>query len=164
MRKSMLTISLAAIMFLTMACGMLGNLVGGDATAVTALWQDVPKLEGATRLDTEMPAAIKVVMNAALGGKFDFVVYKSSATPEQIKAFYSVERMQGLGWAADSTGCNNVAAQADGGADLAGGLCTFSKIENGKQSVLLIVLGKTESGAETRLFYARAILPPTPKP
>jgi hypothetical protein len=159
-----LATALAVLMTFALGCGMLSSLVGGNATAVNDLWSDVPKLEGATREQAEMPAAVKVAANAALGGSFDFVVYKTTKPADEIKAFYSVERMQGLGWDANSGGCNSISAETGGGTNATGGFCTFTKVQDGKQGVLLIVLGQADEAKESRLFYARAVLPPTPVP
>lgn len=159
-----LAAALALLTAFSLGCGMLNSLVGGNATAVTDLWSDVPKLEGATRVEGEMPAAVKVAVNAAVGGSFDFVIYKTTKSADEIKSFYSVERMQGLGWDANSGGCNSISAETGGGTNATGGFCTFTKVQDGKQGVLLIVLGQADDAKEARLFYARAVLPPTPRP
>lgn len=162
--KAFLAAAVAALMAFSLGCSLLNSIVGGNATVATNLWSDVPKLEGATRVDAEMPAAVKVAVNAVLGGSFDFVVYKTTKSGDEIKSFYSVERMQGLGWDANSGGCNSISADTGGGTNATGGFCTFTKVQDGKQGVLLIVLGQADDAKESRLFYARAVLPPTPVP
>jgi hypothetical protein len=154
----------AVLAAFSLGCGMLNSLVGGNATVVTDLWGDVPKLEGATRVEAEMPAAVKVAVNAVVGGSFDFVVYTTTKSGDEVKSFYSVERMQGLGWDANSGGCNSISAETGGGTNATGGFCTFTKVQDGKQGVLLIVLGQADDAKQSRLFYARAVLPPTPRP
>jgi hypothetical protein len=157
---------LAAAMMFTLSCGILSMLTenGSNATASADLWADVPKLDGATKTSAELPLPAKLIVNSMMSGKIDFVAYKTSKSADDIKAFYSNETMQGLGWAADSGGCSSIQASTGGGSNPAGGFCVFNRIDGDKNSMLLIVLGQADDGKDTQLFYVRAQLPPTQKP
>jgi hypothetical protein len=156
---------LVAVLVLTSACGMLSTLTGGGSgTATNSLWADVPQLDGATKTSTELPLPVRLIAQQMLGGKFGFVSYKTTKSADDIKTFYSTETMQGLGWQADSGGCNAISADTSGGNNPAGGFCTFTRTDAGKQTVLLIMLGQADDSKDTQLFYVRAELPPTAKP
>ncbi len=156
---------LAAFTLFTLGCGALSALTGGgNATPAADLWADVPKLDGATKTSTELPLPAKAIIGATMSGKFDFVSYKTNKTPDDIKAAYSAETMQGLGWNSDSGGCNSIQASTGGGSQPAAGFCIFTRTDGDKQSMLMIVLGQADDGKDTQLFYVRAQLPPTQKP
>ncbi len=157
-----LAMLLCVIVLTGAGCGAIERVTGGG-TSVAELWTDVPRLDNAVKTDVAMPAPVRLVMNQVSGGKFDFVGYKTQASAEQIKAFYSKERMSGLGWSSDG-GCNSLSAETAGGSTPEGGFCSFTRVENGKTSTLFIVLAKGDGAKETTLFYVRAILPPTPVP
>jgi hypothetical protein len=156
-------IVLIALALTSMACGMLNTITGGSGAEVAELWTDVPKLEGATKTAAEVPPAVRLLASQALGAKFDFVVYKATQTPDEVKAFYSKERMQGLGWNSDG-GCTSISADTAGGSSPGGGFCTFTRVEDGKTSTLLIAITQSDNSKEAQLIYLRAILPPTPVP
>jgi hypothetical protein len=160
--------ALAALLSFMFACSAVNNIPipgigGGGAKNVAELWNDVPKLDGATKSNIEMPTTVSVAISALTGSKFDFVVYKTSLQPTQITDFYSIETMKPLGWKEDSTGCKAAAASTKEG-DKGGGFCEFRKTQDGKQSLLVIVMTQNDGSNDTSVFYARAILPPTPSP
>ncbi len=164
--RSSAVILLALLAALTMGCGLISRVIGGATGGAPAaeLWADVPKLDGATKTEAAMPLPIKLLVQTMTQGKFDFVVYKTAKTPDDINAFYAKEKMTGLGWAADSTGCNVTSTPAENGKSVSGGICAFTRNDAGKESVLLILLGQVDGSTDTQLFYVRATLPPTPKP
>jgi hypothetical protein len=162
MKRIAIVFMLFAVLFGSTGCGVIESVTGGG-TPATELWTDVPKLEDAIKTDVAMPAPLRLLMNQVSGGKFDFVGYKTQSSADQIKAFYSKERMAGLGWNGDG-GCNSLSAQTSGGNTPGAGFCTFTRTENGKISTLFIVLAQSDGTKDTTLFYVRAILPPTPVP
>lgn len=158
--KSLRGVLLALIMTGMTACSALT----GSGTATNALWSDVPALDGATKTSSELPLAVRLIVQQMFGSNFGFVGYKTTKSADNIKKLYTVETMQGLGWKADSGGCNALSAQTSGGNNPTGGFCTFTRDENGKQIGLLIILAQSDDSKDTNLYYIRSELPATARP
>src|SRR5512136_282956 len=88
------------VMFSLMGCGMLNSLFNTTSTAgtVSSLWSDVPPLQGATKTNLEMPLAFRLMIQATFRGGIDYVAYTASQTPDEVRNFYSAERMKADGW------------------------------------------------------------------
>lgn len=153
-------VALALIVASVTACSALT----GSGTATNTLWSDVPQLDGATKSSSELPLAARLIVQQMFGSSFGFVGYKTTKSADDIKKFYTVESMQGLGWKADSGGCNALSADTSGGTNAVGGFCTFMREENGKQIGLLILLAQADDTKETNLYYIRSELPATSQP
>jgi hypothetical protein len=156
------------ILSAALGCGLtdtiLSNTVGGSkGNTVAALWPDVPAIPGAQRQTMDLPLpvqlAIQGMMKASASSsdakldKFDWIVFTTTQTPQNILSFYTNERMSSQGWnVKDQPGCTG--AKAEGG--LAGGVCIFGKgSANGQQSVLFIVPGQDDKTKQTQVFYVR---------
>jgi hypothetical protein len=162
--QKMTAVLLAATLVFTMACGVVQSVIGGgNGSAATELWTDVPKLDGATKTEAQIPAWMNLLISQSTGGKFDFVVYKTTKSADDIKSFYTTERMQGQGWDVGSPGCQVITTNSESGGGGAG-FCTFTRAESGRQSVLLIFPTPASTGSEGQVYYIRAVLPPTPQP
>ncbi len=169
--------ALAVLMTISMGCGFVENIVkkqassamGLDTTTASGLWADVPPVDGAKRVDADIPLAAQVMMKAFISaannkgisqGNSDVklksteaVMYTSSKSPEDIARFYSKEMMQSNGWTvADQPGCigsdtmKATAEQAGGDNPLAGmgslggSFCAFAKQSADKKSTTLLVM------------------------
>ena len=134
------------------ACGMVNTLLSGRSSGtVTDLWPDVPRMDGMTKADLDMPLAARLALQAVSQGKINFVAYTTEATPQVVLDFYTAERMSEQGWSSgDGAGCFGDAETAQVGA-----VCVFNKTTDGKQEVLGIVAGKDEGTGKTAIFFAR---------
>jgi hypothetical protein len=134
------------------ACGMVNTLLGGrSAGTVTDLWDDVPRMEGMTKAELEMPLAARLALQAVTQGKMNFISFTTDATPQAVLDFYTVERMGEQGWSNDnSTGCFGDAEDAQAGA-----ICVYTKNTDGKDEVLAVVAAKDEGTGKTAIFFAR---------
>lgn len=143
---------LVGALIFTSACGMVTSLLGGKSSGtVNDLWTDVPRMDGMTKTDMEMPLAARLALQAVLQGRMDFIAYTTDATPQAVMDFYSSERMTGQGWSSEGgTGCFGDAETAE-----AGTICVFNKTVDGKSEVLGIVAAKDEELNKTAIFFAR---------
>ena len=75
---------------------------GGDGNfkTVTQLWSDVPRMDGMTVSEIEMPLFAKLLMqtmmNQVLGGgtsSGDWIFFTIGKTPDDVKGFYTTARM-----------------------------------------------------------------------
>ena len=105
-----------------------------------------------------MTAAVQVVeapraiMSGAgyAAGDLEFIAFTSDASPEEIEAFYTGERMSGEGWSdREESGCGVTAAAGD-----VGGMCAFYKEGQTEDSTLIIVAAPEDGGA-TSISYIR---------
>jgi hypothetical protein len=147
----MLGILVAALVF-TSACGMVTSLFSGKSSGtVSDLWADVPRMDGMTKSDMEMPLAARLALQAMLQGRMDFIAYTTDATPQAVLDFYTKERMAEQGWTSqDGTGCFGDAETAEEGT-----ICIYSKTTDGKDEVLGIVAAKDAETNKTAIFFAR---------
>ncbi len=96
-----LLLLLAFTMFMTMGCGIVNSLLGGKTSGtVDDLWADVPRLDGLTKSNLDLPLStrliIKTAVSAALGkdgGDFNFIAFTTNKTPKDAMDFYTTERM-----------------------------------------------------------------------
>ena len=145
-----LALLVGALIF-TSACGMIGSLLGGrSAGTVTDLWADVPRMDGMTKADLEMPLAARLAMQAVTQGRMNFIAYTTDATPQAVLDYYTTERMAEQGWdAQDGMGCFGDSESQEGT------VCIFSKTAEGKNEVLGIVAGVDTATNKTAIFFAR---------
>ncbi len=163
MKTKLVSISLIFALFVTTGCGLIGSLVGGGSSATSALWADVPAMEGMTRVQADLPLPIKLAVQALVRASgasegirvdnLEFVAYTSSKTPDDLKAFYTLERMQAAGWnLADQPGC---AGLTDQGQVAGGTFCMFGKQGTGSSSLLVIFAGRDENKSTMDVFFMR---------
>jgi hypothetical protein len=155
------------------ACGLAKSLLGNSSGGTVAtLWPDVPPIDGATRADIEMPLAFRLMLQSAFKGGIDYIAYTTSKTPDDVRGFYTTERMQANGWKAadmsgnaqDQTSC---AGDKSGDNSSSGALCLFSKEQDAQKLLLAIVVAQNQDTKQTDVFYARIdvskLETPTPK-
>ena len=143
-------------------CGAARSLIGPATGTVATLWPDVPAFAAATKADLGLPVPVQLLLQSVTGGRFDVIAFTTPRPPPEIVAFYSVDRMKTLGWAANSTGCIGDKNSPDGG------ICVFSRKEGVKDITLAIVISKDDPPSRnTSIYYARAdttLALATPKP
>jgi hypothetical protein len=144
-----------------MGCGMLNSLFSttSGAGTVSNLWSDVPPLQGASKTDLEMPLAFRLMIQAVSRGGIDYIAYTTSQTPDEVRNFYSAERMKADGWqTADLEGNQGSQQSCIGdqqGAGSSGELCLFAKQDSNKEILLAIVVAEDTQSKRADVFYAR---------
>lgn len=151
---------LAFAMFMTMGCGIVNSLIGGKTSGtVDDLWADVPRLDGLTKSNLDLPLStrliIKTAVSAALGkdgGDFNFIAFTTAKTPKEVMDFYTTQRMTEAGWnSTDVPGCTGDTA----GAAAVGSLCIFGKQVDKQGTALVLVVAQDQSTKQIQLFYVR---------
>jgi hypothetical protein len=155
--------ALFAVVTVATACSIPNPLKGGDGNLKTAseLWSDVPKMDGLTQSQLEMPVYIKLLMRTSLnqvlgrGGKDtgDWIVFETTKTPDDIKNFYSSERMAGTGW--DKSDKSTCLSGNDQGITQVRLFCVFSKHVGDKDIGLMIVTAQDEGTKQANVFFVR---------
>jgi uncharacterized protein YceK len=163
-----IAVFLCALMMVTVGCGAISSLVGGSSgTKATTLWSDVPAVDGAKQVNLDIPLPIRIAMKAFVTAaansensssdtrldNFDFIAYTTPKSTEDVKSFYTVERMAAQGWnVQDQPGCAGGDAETG---TVAGAFCLFGKESGTQKSILVIVAATEDSTKETQLWYAR---------
>lgn len=169
--------------FFSMACGLVStvangvaNKVGnavlgqGDAGTVTTLWTDVPKMDGLTQENLDLPLVAKIAiqgfMKASMGGNgsINFISFTTAQTPQDVTNFYTTDKMTAAGWnGQDQPGCTGVDTSS---ATSGGGACFFDKTDANNKSVLLgIFIGQDSTTKKTEVFFMRVeAIEATPTP
>ena len=152
-----------AVVMVATACSIPKVLKGGDANLKTAseLWSDVPRMDGLTQSQLEMPLYIKLLMRTSLdqvvgrGGKDtgDWIVFETTRTAADIKNFYSSDRMAGAGW--DRTDKSTCLSGSDQGISQVMLFCVFGKHVGDKDIGLMIVTAQDEGTKKTNVFFVR---------
>ncbi|HEX6728991.1 MAG TPA: hypothetical protein VF074_03225 [Pyrinomonadaceae bacterium] len=147
---------------------MVQKLTGADQNLkkVGELWSDVPRMEGFSSSEAEMPIYVKLLMRTVLNNLYrlnnenedrtpstgDWAVFTTTKSPNDVKAFYSNERMTGFGaWeASKNSTCLN-------GNDygFSGVACVFKKEANNRGIGLLIVAAHDEKKKQSNVFFVR---------
>jgi hypothetical protein len=154
-RWTLFAILLSAMLF-TSACGVVRSLFGLSTSSgtVTELWSDVPRMDGLTKADLQMPVAARMALQAMTQDRFDFISFTIAATPSAVQEFYSEERMEQAGWdSSDARGC-----LGDTGDASVGAICVFGKETGPKNELLAVVVAKDDRSVDTQVFFARVVL------
>ncbi len=159
--KTVRTLMIGVVMVSLLGCGMLNSLLNTTSSAgtVASLWSDVPPLQGASKTNLEMPLAFRLMIQATFKGGIDYIAYTTSQTPDQVRSFYSVERMKSGGWQTADLGGNQGGDQScvgdQQGAGSSGELCLFAKQDGNKEILLAIVVAEDAQTKNADVFYAR---------
>lgn len=152
MKASASLLALMLILGVAISC-KLSERLGGDKNAgtVSELWSDVPPFQGATKADLEIPLGMRLLIRGMTQGKVNFISFRTDKSAQEVKDFYSVERMKAAGWAANDKGCTGDTEDSKNH----GAVCLFSKKNNGKEEALAIIVAQDEKLPDTNIFYAR---------
>lgn len=161
-RRQMAVVALFLLLCAAVSCRMVDSLTGGDsAGTVSNLWPDVPPFEGAAKTDLQFPVFAKLILRAAMQGKINFIAFTTTKGPEEVRDFYTVERMKTFGWSPTDKGC--VGDTDD--KKKHGLICFFQRKDGDKQEGLAIIVAESEKEKKTDIFYARIdMTQPTPSP
>ena len=157
--KARHTLALSALLLVAaLGCGVLDSVVnqavsgGKPAGTVADLWSDVPKMDGMSKVDMQLPVAAQLAIKAMTQGNFDFIAYNTNKAPQDVVDFYTVDRMKSAGWDSQDSGGCNAATGTSGGA---GGICLFERVSAGKTNALVIVIAQDDQSKQTQLFFVR---------
>jgi len=177
-RTGMLVV-IAALAFASLACDLSGVIpglsgIGGSGSsggntsgsnssgAVTSLWPDVPKINGTTLIQEDLPLEIRVAVQAFFStitaslnnqGAINFVAYSTSQSPADVIKFYSAEKMKAAGWTATEQGGCLADTSTPG---LQGGLCIYGRQTGANTSAILAIIPTLDTtNNKTDIFYAR---------
>ncbi len=187
MKRILVAIFLVALALAASACGVVNTLTGGAVNQLTggnsgnmktvaALWSDVPKMDGLTPSQMDMPLPIKLVMRTAIGnlgrlnqagedqttGNIDWIVFTSGKSATDVQNFYTNARMTASGWeASDKSTCFS---GGDAGVAQVGALCVFQKQQGDQQTQLAIIAAQDDQTKQTNVFFLRLEETGTPTP
>lgn len=152
MRVTGSLLALALVLGAGISC-KLAERLGGDKNAgtVSALWADVPPFEGATKADLEIPLGARLMIRALSQGTVSFISFRTPKTAQEVKDFYTNERMKTAGWEPHDKGCIGDTEDSTNH----GGVCMFVKKASGKEELLAIIIAQDEKLPDTNIFYAR---------
>lgn len=134
------------------SCHLAESLTGDPkAGTVSSLWPDVPPLEGAQKADLEIPLGARLALRAMMQGKINFISFTTDKSAQEVKDFYSNDRMKAAGWTPNEKGCiGDTEDQKSHGA-----VCFYGRKDNHKDEGLAIIIAQDEKTKKTNLFYAR---------
>ena len=152
MKASASLLALILIFGVAISCKLSEKLAGDkNAGTVSALWSDVPPFQGATKAEIEIPLGMRLLIRGMTQGKVNFISFRTDKPAQEVKDFYSVERMKAAGWIANDKGCTGDTEDTTNH----GAMCLFSKKNNGKDEALAIIVAQDEKLPDTNIFYAR---------
>ena len=174
MSKTLTIILFTAVFFASTSCRIIDKLTNDqNLKKVGDLWSDVPRMEGFASSEAEMPMYVKVLMRTALNNlyrlnkegedrtpsKGDWAVFTTTKSPDDVKNFYTNERMTTFGsWEPSKN-----STCANGGDHGFSGIgCVFSKTANNRGIGLLIVAAQDEQKKQTNVFFVRVETDETP--
>ena len=152
MRVTGSIVALALVLGIGLSC-RLAERLGGDKNSgtVSTLWPDVPPIDGATKSDMEIPLGARLLIRAFSQGTINFISFRTSKTAQEVKDFYTNDRMKTAGWTPHDKGCIGDTEDSKNH----GGVCLFVKKDAGKEEMLAIVIAQDEKLPDTNVFYAR---------
>ncbi len=181
------TVLIAVLMLASLACSVidtalnsaLGAATGGNSgmTAVSQLWNDVPRMDGMTQSKDDIPAPFKLVIRTVIGnlgllnpqgedrstGNIDWVAFTTSKNPSDVQNYYTSARMATGGWKASdqSAACFNAGEK---GIPTQGVVCPFMKQQGNTQTVLVVFAVQESQTSGTNVFFLRLEATATPVP
>jgi hypothetical protein len=162
MRKPTAIFALLLMLAVLVSCRMVETLTGGEkAGTVSSLWPDVPPFAGATKTDLQISLGARLIIRAAMQGKVSFIAFTTDRSAQDVKDFYTNERMKAAGWIPNEKGCVGDTEDKKN----QGAVCFFTRKEAAKQEGLAILVAQNEKKKESNIFYARIdMTQPTPEP
>jgi hypothetical protein len=152
MKASASLLALILIFGVAISCKLSEKLAGDkNAGTVSELWPDVPPFQGATKAEIEIPLGMRLLIRGMTQGKVNFISFRTDKPAQEVKDFYSVDRMKAAGWIANDKGCTGDTEDTKNH----GAICLFSKKNNGKDEALAIIVAQDEKQPDTNIFYAR---------
>jgi hypothetical protein len=152
MRASASLLALALILGVAISCKLSERFAGDkNAGTVSQLWTDVPPFQGATKADLEIPLGMRLLIRGMTQGKVNFISFRTDKPAQEVKDFYSNQRMKTAGWAANDKGCTGDTDDTKNH----GAVCLFTRKDGGKEEGLAILIAQDEKLPETNIFYAR---------
>ena len=152
MKASASLLALILIFGLAISCKLSERLAGDkNAGTVSELWPDVPPFQGATKAEIEIPLGMRLLIRGMTQGKVNFISFRTDKPAQEVKDYYSVDRMKAVGWIANDKGCTGDTEDTKNH----GAICLFSKKNNGKDEALAIIVAQDEKLPDTNIFYAR---------
>lgn len=152
MRASASLLALVLVFGVAISCKLSERLGGGkSAGTVSELWPDVPPFQGATKAELEIPLGVRLLLRGMSQGKVNFISFRTDKPAQEVKDFYSIERMKAAGWSANDKGCSGDTDDSKNH----GAVCLFSRKDAGKEEGLAIIVAQDEKLSETNIFYAR---------
>jgi hypothetical protein len=163
-----------ALLIATSSCRVINTLTGNDPNLkkVGDLWSDVPRMDGLTSSEADMPVFVRLMMRTALNNlyrlnkegedktpaKGDWAVFSTTKSADEVKNFYTNDRMTSFGnWEA-SKNSTCVDGKDQG---FSGVACVFNKVQNNLGTGLLIVAVPHEQKKQTEVFFVRVESPET---
>jgi hypothetical protein len=162
MRKLQSILVLMLLVSVVLSCRMAESLTGGPkAGTVNSLWLDVPAFAGATKADLEIPLGPRLAIRAMMQGKVNFIAFTTQKSAEDVKNFYTNDRMKAAGWTPNEKGC--IGDTEDEKSQ--GAVCLYGRKDGGKEEALAIIVAQDEKTKQTQIFYARIDMTrPSPSP
>ncbi|HEU0175051.1 MAG TPA: hypothetical protein VFV58_12400 [Blastocatellia bacterium] len=175
MSKFFAAVLFGALVFGGASCSKIKTITGDyqNLKKVGDLWSDVPRMDGLGPSEAEMPIYVKLLMRTALNnlGRLnnenedrthstgDWVVFTTAKLPEDVKNFYTNDRMTSFGgWdASKNSTCLNGSEYSFSGVG-----CVFGKNSNNRAIGLLIVAAQDEQKKQTTVFFVRVETDETP--
>jgi len=152
MKASASILALTLILGVVVSCKLSERLAGDkNAGTVSSLWPDVPPFQGATKADLEIPLGARLMIRTMMQGKVNFISFRTDKSAQDVKDFYSNDRMKAAGWKAHEKGCIGDTEDTQN----RGAVCLFSRKDGSKEEGLAIVVAQDEKLPETNIFYAR---------
>src|ERR1044072_869409 len=129
MRTSASLLALVLMFGVVVSCKLSERLMGDkNAGTVSALWPAGPPFAGATKTDMEIPLGARLLIRTMSQGKLSFISYRTDKTAQEVKDFYSQDRMKAAGWNADERGCTGDTEDSKNH----GAVCLFERKDGGK--------------------------------
>ena len=162
MRKTTVIFALILLVSVVVSCRLLETLTGNEKDAtVSSLWPDVPPFAGAQKTELKLPLGARLILRAAMQGKINFIAFTTDKSAQDVKDFYTADRMKTAGWTPNDKGC--VGDTEDKKSQ--GAVCFFTRKDGDKQEGLAIIVGQDEKTKQTQIFYARIdMTQPSPSP
>lgn len=152
MRTSISLLVILLLLSVGLSCKLSERLMGDkNAGTVSSLWPDVPPFAGATKTDVEIPLGARLLIRTMSQGKLNFISFRTDKPAQEVKDFYSKDRMKAAGWSADERGCTGDTEDTKNH----GAVCLFQRKDGSKQEGLAIIVAQDEKLPETNIFYAR---------
>jgi len=168
MKNTSFCLTLAILILVALSCNLADRFTPGDDNfkRSSELWSDVPKMDGLTVSEMEMPFTIKVILRTVLNNLWrlnkegedktpasgDWLVFTSAKTPADVQSFYTNDRMTSFGSWEPSKKSTCLEGKESG---VNGALCVFEKVANGKTIDLAVIAMKDDSTKQTNIFFLR---------
>ncbi len=167
-------LAVIGLVLAALGCSVVDNItrppeISGSLGSVTDLWDDVPRMDGLTATDEDLPVLVRVLVRGVLRNLTgdgesvgNWIIFGTNQTSADVQTYYTDGRMVDHGW--EDSGQQTCTTGASQGLEQVGAICIFQKQVNNNFTALIILVMQGQDAGAANVVFLRFEVEATPEP